>query len=122
MISENGTNGCIVDMGLTLAPYVTSATRTFILNHDNTELEIYDVVTGESETDHILTWNLVTRTHPRIESEKSIILSKNGYNMRLEFVSDYKVTPMVESASTDKPYDSPNCSASRVGLPILISS
>ena len=120
VISENGTNGCIVDMGLTLAPYVTSATRTFILNHDNTELEIYDVVTGESETDHILTWNLVTRTHPRIESEKSIILSKNGYNMRLEFVSDYKVTPMVESASTDKPYDSPNCSASRVGFKLHI--
>ena len=116
VISEDGANGCIVDMGPTLSPYVTSATRTFILNQDNTELEINDVLTGESGADHILTWNLVTRSHPRIESDKSIILSKNGHKMRLEMLSDYNVTPMIESASTDKPYDTPNCSASRIGF------
>ena len=116
LISENGAKGCEVDMGPTLSPYVKSATRTFVLNSNDSELEIKDILTAENGSDHILTWNLITRAHPRIESDSSIILSKKGHSMRLEIISKDKVTPMVESANTDKPYDSPNYGASRVGF------
>lgn len=116
IISDKGNKGCKVDMGPTLSPYVTSATRTFILNAENTELSIEDVLEVEKESGHILKWNLITRSNPKIESDNSIILSKKGHRMRLEVVSGQKVTPMVESANSDKPYDAPNYGVSRVGF------
>jgi len=116
VISDKGVKGCKVDMGPTLSPYVTSATRSFILNAENTELSIEDVLEVEKESGHILKWNLITRSNPKIESDNSIILSKKGHRMRLEVISGQKVTPMVESANSDKPYDAPNYGVSRVGF------
>ena len=116
VISDKGLKGCKVDMGPTLSPFVTSATRTFTLDPENTLLEINDVLTVEKGTDHILKWNLITRANPRIESDNSIILTKKGYKMRLEVVSGQKVTPMAESANSDNVYDMPNYGVSRVGF------
>jgi hypothetical protein len=116
VISDKGVKGCKVDMGPTLSPFVTSATRTFTLDSENTVLEISDVLTVEKGNDHILKWNLITRANPRIESDNSIILTKKGYKMRLEVVSGQKVTPMAESANSDNVYDMPNYGVSRVGF------
>ena len=116
VISDKGVKGCKVDMGPTLSPFVTSATRTFTLDSENTVLEISDVLTVEKGNDHILKWNLITRANPRIESDNSIILTKKGHKMRLEVVSGHKVTPMAESANSDNVYDMPNYGVSRVGF------
>ena len=116
VISDKGVKGCKVDMGPTLSPFVTSATRTFNLDSENNVLEISDVLTVEKGNDHILKWNLITRANPRIESDNSIILTKKGHKMRLELVSGQKVTPMAESANSENVYDSPNYGVSRVGF------
>ena len=108
--------GCKVDMTQTLAPYVSEASRTIKLNSDNTELTVNDLLVVVPGEDHILKWNMITRAVPRIESERSIILSKKGHKMRLEVVSPQKVTVMVDSANSDNEYDSPNYGASCVGF------
>ena len=116
VFNSKGEKGCKVDMGPTLAPYVSNATRIIKLNQDNTELtinDVLDIIPGES---HILKWNMITRASARIESDKSIILSKKGYKMRLEVVSPQKVTVMVDSAQSDNVYDNPNYGASCVGF------
>lgn len=116
VFNSKGEKGCKVDMGPTLAPYVSNATRIIKLNQDNTELtinDVLDIIPGES---HILKWNMITRASARIESDKSIILSKKGHKMRLEVVSPQKVTVMVDSAQSDNVYDNPNYGASCVGF------
>jgi hypothetical protein len=116
VISDKGVKGCKVDMGPTLSPFVTSATRSFRLNQDNTELEISDLLVVEGERDHLLKWNIITKANPRIESDNSIILTKKGHKMRLEVASGQKVSPMAESANSENVYDSPNYGVSRVGF------
>ena len=116
VIDTKTEKGCKIDMKETLAPYVSEAIRTITLNSDDTELMIEDrlnVVQGE---DHILKWNMLTRAVPKIESDRSIILSKKGHKMRLEVVSPQSVTVMVDSANSDNVYDSPNYGVSCVGF------
>lgn len=113
---EKGEKGCVVDMGPTLSPYVTRASRSIRLNADDTVLTVDDELMVAPGEDHILKWNMITRAIPTIESPKSILLSKKGHTMRLEVLSPQSVTVMVDAACSENVYDLPNYGASCVGF------
>lgn len=114
--TSNDQKGAVVDLTATLG-VLRCAHRSVCLNSYNHLFVTDSITTGEDSAD--LMWVMVTETTPRIIND-TIVLSKNGKEMRMTFESLAKIETKIWTNEPIHDYDAPNHGTMRVGFETVL--